>query len=1025
MRRWLYAVSLISLLSFPGRGTSSAAEGPGALTLAREGQTTYSIVEAARATEPEKYAAKELAEFLGRVTGATFPIVAEEAAAGDDQRIYVGWTDFAARHGIEASGLGQEEWVIRTIGDDLALTGGRPRGTMYAVYEFLEDHVGCHWLDRKTEVIPSRPTLEVGPLKVQDKPWFWQRWLGSPTGTPDDKWRSMIRNKNYRYDFRGRKDQAFFPEGAFSRISSSRTGIHSFSTFVNGKDWFATRPEYFSLVRGKRVPALSGAGPGQLCLTHPGVLELTVKKLREFIAADRAEAAAKRVPPPKVYWITQNDVYAAHCECPACRAIVKREEGESGSLIAFLNAIAADIETDYPEVLVGTIAYNQTSTSPKHIRPRSNVLVGWCDVYSKCDGIRPLEHPYNSRNYKEITGWGKVAPRLAIGDDYWTALSYYSYFPTPYAIIDCVASDLKLFADQGVECFFAETPDYMDAGQQFIPLKFWLAYQLLADPYQPVEPVIQIFMDGYFGGASKPMREYLRYQRRRIDEEAQFQALRNEPHKLKHLDLEFFVTSQRLFDEAEALVEPASLEAKHVEVERFTLDGALLYLWPWLERKLPEGDSMPFDHGGMIARYGRGWRSLVRSRYSRIYSHQKLSLNKDGKLLDRMVGLFRDPQLPEQFRGLPPRDVADFNWLTFSNFRPGRQTFVADDEAAGGMTATFTVKSRIQKAERGGDQADVAAEEQHRKALTFGVTGGPTIILEPEQIPQDGKYHLHKIGRIRVKPGTMVWALEGKRLGVNVDRIFKPGSEDPAVNDWNAYISLKLQGPAYVQGSTRPNGTWMDRVLLVKPQPGEKVGEAYKRQLAEERRRAALRPKVTAPRVASSADGDPTKLDWSKAADAGNWWTLKGKRTERKVSAKLAHDEKWLYVRLTESMDPTKLVSDVGVWRGDDWELLIAPVRGVKPYRQIAVNPAGKFLELAYGEPVWKSGANVVSDTAGDAWTLSFAFPLDRLVPGGAKSGQTLYMNILRGGKENLVWSPTFGDKFHTLAHFGEIVLAQ
>ena len=57
------------------------------------------------------------------------------------------------QNGIDCEKLGEEEWVIRTVGDDLILTGGRPRGTMYAVYEFLEDYVGCHWLDRKTEVV--------------------------------------------------------------------------------------------------------------------------------------------------------------------------------------------------------------------------------------------------------------------------------------------------------------------------------------------------------------------------------------------------------------------------------------------------------------------------------------------------------------------------------------------------------------------------------------------------------------------------------------------------------------------------------------------------------------------------------------------------------------------------------------------------------------------------------------------------------------------------------------------------------
>ena len=49
-------------------------------------------------------------------------------------------------------------------------------------------------------------------------------------------------------------------------------------------------------------------------------------------------------------------------------------------------------------------------------------------------------------------------------------------------------------------------------------------------------------------------------------------------------------------------------------------------------------------------------------------------------------------------------------------------------------------------------------------------------------------------------------------------RIFETDADDPAVNEWGAYISLKLQGPAYVKGSTHLNGAWMDRVLLIRPQ---------------------------------------------------------------------------------------------------------------------------------------------------------------------------------------------------------------
>jgi len=102
------------------------------------------------------------------------------------------------------------------------------------------------------------------------------------------------------------------------------------------------------------------------------------------------------------------------------------------------------------------------------------------------------------------------------------------------------------------------------------------------------------------------------------------------------------------------------------------------------------------------------------------------------------------------------------------------------------------------------------------------VTGGPAITLKPEEVPQDGKYHVFKIGRIRVKKGTAVWAHASRRMGVRVDRLFVPEAEDPSVNDWDAYISLKAKGPDYVKGSTDSNGLWMDRVILARPPKDEK-----------------------------------------------------------------------------------------------------------------------------------------------------------------------------------------------------------
>ena len=51
--------------------------------------------------------------------------------------------------------LGNEGYVIRTVGDDLVIAGGQLRGNMYGVYGFLEDHLGCRWFAPGVSRIPK------------------------------------------------------------------------------------------------------------------------------------------------------------------------------------------------------------------------------------------------------------------------------------------------------------------------------------------------------------------------------------------------------------------------------------------------------------------------------------------------------------------------------------------------------------------------------------------------------------------------------------------------------------------------------------------------------------------------------------------------------------------------------------------------------------------------------------------------------------------------------------------------------
>ena len=187
----------------------------------------------------------------------------------------------------------------------------------------------------------------------------------------------------------------------------------------------------------------------------------------------------------------------------------------------------------------------------------------------------------------------------------------------------------------------------------------------------------------------------------------------------------------------------------------------------------------------------------------------------------------------------------------------------------------------------------------------------------------------------------------------------------------------------------------------------------------------ARRPKVQVPQGPKGAAGDPLKVDWDKSVKAGEWGTLMGLAASRKVDARLAQDGEYLYLRLTEELDTKALRNDPGIFEGDDWEILFAAKRGEQPYRQIGINPKGGHVELAYCESSskWASGVTVISETGTNSWTVSLAFPLDRLLSGGVKPGQSVYANILRGGNDPLVWSPTFENSFRELERLGEIVL--
>jgi hypothetical protein len=445
------------------------------MTLARHGQAEARIVVAPGGSETERFAAQELALFLHIVTGATFPVVEEPGPAGG--RLLVGLS--AARMAtpdLAGPSLAPEEIVVRSVGGDLVLAGGSPRGTLYAVYAFLEDVVGCRWWTGTASRMPWKPSLSVSDVSLRYRPPLEYRepyWYVAF----DAVW--AARNK---------------ANGTRSGGDALRGGrqvyegfVHTFYSLIPPEKYFADHPEWFSEIDGKRT-----FQNAQLCLTNEDMRKELVKNLKERL---------RRNPDATIASVSQNDCFG-NCTCPKCRAVDEEEGGPSGSLLRFVNAVAADIEPEFPALDIDTLAYQYTRKPPLITRPQPSVIVRLCSI--ECSFGKPLDDPRNKAFFDDLDGWSKIAGRLYI----WDYTTNFSHYVQPHPNYGVLAPNIRLFVDRNVRGIF-EQGAYQSWGSEMAELRAWILAKLLWDPRLDEDKLRADFLCGYYGPAAGPMERYL------------------------------------------------------------------------------------------------------------------------------------------------------------------------------------------------------------------------------------------------------------------------------------------------------------------------------------------------------------------------------------------------------------------------------------------------------------------------------------------------------------------------------------
>ncbi|MCX5758060.1 MAG: DUF4838 domain-containing protein, partial [Candidatus Hydrogenedentes bacterium] len=231
----------------------------------------WDIVVAADATPSEAYAAQEFQGLFEQSAGMKLPIAT--VAASPDRHIFVGPGAAMLGNvaGFRVEDFGDEDFRIVIRDNAIVIAGGRPRGTLYGTYTFLEDYAGVRFLTQDHTHVPRIGEWRVvGPV---------DRFVHPPLAF---RWSFYAETNRYPAFAARNRTNTVATEARLGGKTGLQNINHTFVSLLPSKEFGKEHPEYYALVDGKRLADVSNDGVAtQLCLTNPDVLRIVTQRVLE------------------------------------------------------------------------------------------------------------------------------------------------------------------------------------------------------------------------------------------------------------------------------------------------------------------------------------------------------------------------------------------------------------------------------------------------------------------------------------------------------------------------------------------------------------------------------------------------------------------------------------------------------------------------------------------------------------------------------------------------------------------------
>jgi hypothetical protein len=328
--------------------------------------------------------------------------------------------------------------------------GDAKLGVLYGCYDFIDDVIGWLYIANSSgkntiDYLSPRDELDISGLDYEEGSYMLERGY---QGTPTDR----DRHTKIKWCMNHRS--------------------HTFDALDNAPDGTSYSEQYVN----------------QPCLTDETVYQVMLANVLKWLNED---------PDCDIISISQND-NSNHCTCENCAAIDAEEGSPAGSLVRFLNRMAADIKAaGFGHVYIHTFAYMYSTTPPQKTKADPMIIVEFAPI-GACFNHAMNEECNLKDCGKPMEAWSKISGGLYYWDYPYNASQYAA--AVPYTAYRNLAAQFRFMADCNTMGYFP-CGDYHCAWS-FGALRHYLITKLMWDPYMSEEEFeghVKKFMEGYFG----------------------------------------------------------------------------------------------------------------------------------------------------------------------------------------------------------------------------------------------------------------------------------------------------------------------------------------------------------------------------------------------------------------------------------------------------------------------------------------------------------------------------------------------